>query len=101
MKKFIFSLIAICAINTFSFANKNPKTIEEVKKEVNATEIKKGVAETKSITENATLDTLNTEAKLHISPCTWVYVTWFIELHENEGMTVEEANSFASGLQDM
>lgn len=100
MKKIIFSLIAICAINTFSFANKNPKAIEEVKKEINGTEIKKEVAETKTI-EIRTLETSNTEAKLQISPCTWVYVFWMVELHENEGMSIEEANSFASGLQDM
>lgn len=101
MKKIIFSLIAICTISTMSFANKNPKTIDESKKEIKVSEIKKETVENKAVSEISTLDTLNTDARLQISPCTWVYVTWFIELNVNEGMTVEEAHSFASGIEDM
>nr|WP_298660569.1 hypothetical protein [uncultured Flavobacterium sp.] len=101
MKKIFFSFMAICTVSTFAFANKNPKIIDENRKEVlmekNYGELT--ISKFESIQEKSISQ--NSDEKVHFGTCDWVYIAWFVELNANEGFSVAEAHSFASGLESM
>lgn len=98
MKKMIFSLAAICFMSTVSYANNDQKTTEKSKNEVIVTEIHKYVKVTELGVEK---EILNTKVSDQTSRIPWVYVVWFIELHNNQGWSVEDAHLWASNIQSL
>jgi hypothetical protein len=98
MKKIIFSLIVICTFSTFAHANNNQKTIDKIRKDLVLTEIQKEV----NVTELGVIKEIsNTNASYVTVRIPWVYVAWFIELHKNQGWSVEDAHLWASNIQSL